>query len=211
MKQATRLTLVLILNLSMITGLVIVGLSSHSLGVLAAGGDFIADSAAIILGLLAIRISQHPHGHSKATSIVALINSVFLLFVTLFVVIEALQRLIGHTPTIEALPVLVISTISALVMIAGVFILRGDDSQEDLHMRSVVLDTVADAASATAVAITGGVILIAKGFYWLDSAVALVIGLLIGYQALRLLSDVIKELREKPSHYKVRFVRKSFE
>ena len=200
MKQATRLTIVLLLNLSMIAGLVTIGLSSHSLGVLAAGGDFIADSAAIVLGLVAIRMSQHPHGHPKATSIVALINSILLFTITLFVIFGAVQRLTGHTPVIEALPVLVISAISAFVMVVGVFILGGDDSKEDLHMRSVILDTISDAASATAVAITGGIILITKGFYWLDSAVALIIGLLIGYQALKLMRDVIKELREKPSH-----------
>ena len=201
-KQQTRLTLVLLLNLVMIAGLIIVGLFSHSLGVLAAGGDFVADSFAIVLGLLAIRISQHPRGHPKATSIVALINSVFLLAITLFVIFEALQRLIGHAPVIEALSVVVVSTISAVVMIVGVFILGGDDSKEDLHMRSVMLDTIADATSAAAVAITGGIILATKGFYWLDSAVALVIGLVIGYQALKLMRDVIKELQEKLPHKK---------
>ena len=197
MTQSTRLTIVLLLNLVMITGLVVVGLFSHSLGVLAAGGDFVADSFAIFLGLLAIRVSQHPRGHPKATSIVALINSVLLLSITLYVVFESVQRLTGHAPIIEALPVVVISAISAAVMIVGVYIIGDEDSKEDLHMRSVRLDTIADAASAVAVAITGGVILIIKGFDWLDSAVALVIGLLIGYQALKLLNDVIKELREK--------------
>jgi len=199
MNQQTRLTLVLLLNLAMIAGLVIVGLSSHSLGVLAAGGDFIIDSVAIALGLLAVRIRQHPQGHPKATSIVALINSVFLLGVTFFLVIGAVQRLVGHTPTIEALPVIIVSIVAAVVMFVGVFILKGDDAKEDLHMRSVMLDTIADAVSAAAVAITGGIILATKGFYWLDSAVALVIGLFIGYQALKLLSDVIKELRQKPT------------
>ena len=201
-KQQTRLTLVLLLNLVMIAGLIIVGLFSHSLGVLAAGGDFVADSFAIVLGLLAIRISQHPRGYPKATSIVALINSVFLLAITLFVIFEALQRLTGHAPVIEALSVVVVSTISAVVMIMGAFILGGDDSKEDLHMRSVMLDTIADATSAAAVAITGGIILATKGFYWLDSAVALVIGLVIGYQALKLMRDVIKELQEKLPHKK---------
>ena len=199
MKQETRLTLVLLLNLAMITGLVIVGLSSHSLGVLAAGGDFIADSLAIGLGILAIYISQRSHGHSKATSVVALINSVFLFTITGFIIFEAVQRLTSHTPIIEALPVMVISAISAIVMIVGVFILGDDDSKEDLHMRSVMLDTVADATSAGAVAITGGIIFLAKGWYWLDSAVALLIGLVIGYQALKLMRDVVKELRERPS------------
>ena len=183
----------------MIAGLVIIGLSSHSLGVLAAGGDFIADSVAIVLGLLAIRISQHPHGYLKATSIVALINSVLLLVITLFVIFESIQRLLRDTPVIEALPVVIVSAISAIVMIIGVFILGNDESKDDLHMRSVVLDTIADAASALAVTATGSIILVTKGFYWLDSAVALLIGLLIGYQALKLLNDVIKELRGKPS------------
>lgn len=75
MTQQKRLSLVLGLNLIMITGLVIVGLASHSLGVLAAGGDFAADSTAIILGIIAIQISKHPHGHPKATTYVAFINA----------------------------------------------------------------------------------------------------------------------------------------
>jgi Co/Zn/Cd efflux system component len=43
MTQQKRLGLVLGLNLIMITGLVLVGISSHSLAVLAAGGEFAAD------------------------------------------------------------------------------------------------------------------------------------------------------------------------
>jgi cobalt-zinc-cadmium efflux system protein len=199
-KQETRLTLVLLLNLAMIAGLVVVGLSSHSLGVLAAGGDYIADSAAIGLGLFAIRVSHHPNGHPKATSVVALINSLFLLVVTLFVIFAALQRLTSHTPEIEALPVIVISAVATIVMVVGVLILRSVEDGDDLHMRSVILDTVADAVSSAAVAITGGIILVTRGFYWLDSVIALAIGLGIGYQALKLLRDVINALRQTPSH-----------
>lgn len=49
--QQRRLGIVLSLNLIMITGLVVVGFASHSLGVLAAGGDFAADSVAVLLGI----------------------------------------------------------------------------------------------------------------------------------------------------------------
>ena len=65
MSQQTRLTLVLGLNMVMIAGLLIVGRTSHSLGVLAAGGDFAADSIAILLGIMAIQIAKHPDGHPK--------------------------------------------------------------------------------------------------------------------------------------------------
>ncbi len=98
LSQQKRLSFVLALNLVMITGLVIVGVASHSLGVLAAGGDYAADSVAVILGILAIHISKHPHGHPKATTYVALINASALLVVTAFVIYEGVHRLATQTP-----------------------------------------------------------------------------------------------------------------
>ena len=82
MTQQTRLGLVLGLNIAMIAGLVIVGLASHSLGVLAAGGDYVADSVAILLGIMAIQVAKRPGGHPNATTYVALVNGVTLLVVS---------------------------------------------------------------------------------------------------------------------------------
>jgi hypothetical protein len=91
MSQQRRLSYVLLLNVTMITGLLIVGLTSHSLGVLAAGGDFIADSTAIALGLMAVYLRDKPANIKPGN--------------------------------------------------------------EDLHMRSVLLDTISDGLAAAAVAI----------------------------------------------------------
>jgi cobalt-zinc-cadmium efflux system protein len=195
-KKTTRLSIVLALNISIITGLLFVGLSSHSLGVLAAGGDYLLDCSAITLGLLAIYIRDRANGRSKATTIVALINSVFLLIITSYVVFEAVHRLSTDTPEINALPVLIVSSIAAVVMVIGAFIIGGDDDDNDLHMRSVLLDTISDAVAAAALAITGVIILVTKGFYWADSVVALMIAIVIAYQALKLLRDVVRELRK---------------
>ncbi len=197
MKQEIRLILVLLLNLVMIAGLVIVGLASHSLGVLAAGGDYIADATAISLGILAIRIQQQPNGYARATSVVALINALFLLIVTAFVVVMATQRLLSNTPEIAALPVVIVSVLSTIAMLIGAFVLGGDDDKDDLHMRSVMLDTISDAAASAAVAVTGAIILATGRLYWLDSLAALLIGLFIGYHAVKLLRDVIVDLRSK--------------
>ncbi len=162
--QTSRLTAVLILNLVMITGLIVVGLASHSLSVLAAGGDYVADSAAIALGLLAIRL-RDKQGNTKATSIVALINATLLLVITAFVSFESLRRLTSHTPVISGLPVMIISIVATVVMLGGALILGHDSASEDLHMRSVMLDTLSDAAASGAVAITGGIIYFAHGLY----------------------------------------------
>ncbi len=195
MTKDQRLVIVLLLNLGMVVALVIVGLASHSLGVLAAGGDYVGDAAGVAISLAALRISRHPHGHPRATSLAALANASFLLLVTTVVIIEALRRLLGGTPEVHGLPVLIVSAVAALVMILGAYIL-GDIESSDFNMRSVMLDTVADAASAAGVAIGGAIILVADGLDWLDSAIALAVALVIGFHAQKLLREVLGDLRQ---------------
>lgn len=183
------------LNVVMIAGLVIVGFRAHSLGVLAAGGDYVADSAAILLGIVAVSIRDKVGARSRATTVVAAVNATALLIVTVFVIVEAGRRLRAGAPEVQGLPVLVVSVIGALVMVVGAVVLGRDAGSEDLHMRSVLLDTVSDALTSAAVAVTGGIIFVRHGLYWLDPAVAIVIGLIIGFGAVRLLRDVVHALR----------------
>ena len=195
MSQERRLILVLVLNLAMIAGLVVVGLSSHSLGVLAAGGDYLADAAAIGISLLALWLSRQSSRIPKATSWAALVNVMFLLVVTVVLIVEALRRLYTQTYQIDALPVIIVSVIAAVVMIVGTFILGGNEPEEDLNMQAVMLDTIADAAAAASVAIAGGIMLALHGFYWLDPVVALGVAGIVGYHALKLFRKVVRELR----------------
>lgn len=181
----------------MIAGLVLVGVASHSLSVLAAGGDYIADSFAIGLGIAAIQLSKHPHGHPKATTGVALINASMLLAVTLYVTVEAIRRLTTTVPHVAGLPVLVVSGVATIVMSIGALILGRDAGSEDLHMRSVLLDTLSDALASGAVAVTGLLIYLDKGLSWLDPAMAILIGIVVGYGALNLLRDVVTDLRKR--------------
>jgi cobalt-zinc-cadmium efflux system protein len=193
MTRDTRLVLVLAVNLAMVLSLVLVGLLSRSLGVLASGADYLGDALGSGLSLAALRISRRPHGHRRATSYAALFNSSFLLLVTLAVAAEAIRRLTLGAPSIHGLPVVVVSVVAALAMVACALVLG--DVQGDLNMESVMLDTVADAAAAIGVAISGGIILLVHGVYWLDSLVALVIAVVVGYHAIRLMARVLGDLR----------------
>ena len=190
---------VLALNLLMIAGLVLAGLTAHSLGVLAAAGDFAADSVALMLGLMAVALRDRPSRpagyRSRTTTIVALINGTALLAVTVLVIVAAVGRLRHGTPPVQGRPVLIVSAISTLVMLAGAAILGLGAGQEDLHMRSVLLDTLADGAAAAAVAVAGAIIAATHRFYWLDPALAAVIAVVIGVAAVKLLADGIREVR----------------
>jgi cobalt-zinc-cadmium efflux system protein len=208
MSTAARLRVVLALNVLLVAGLFAVALSAHSLGVLAEGADYLADSAAIGVSLLAIWLSNRPptaarpNGYPKATALAALVNSGWLLALSLLVIAGAIDRLTTGNHQVHGLPVLVVSGIAAVVMFAGALMLGGgiddlddNDDNSDLNMRSVLLDTAADASAATGVAISGGIILATGGLYWLDSAVALGISGVVAYHAIRLLRRVTAALR----------------
>jgi cobalt-zinc-cadmium efflux system protein len=205
--REARLGTVLALNLTLIAALVIVGVAAHSLGVLAAGGDYLADAAAIGLSLLAIWLShrpgtpRRPDGYPKATAIAALVNGLFLLVVVAIVIAEAIRRLTTGVSEVHGLPVMIVSGIAAVAMGVGAVILGGDVDQDDddegdtANVRAVLLDTVADAAAAAGVAVTGAIIAVTGGLYWLDPVVALAIAIVVGYHVGALLWRVVPVVR----------------
>jgi Co/Zn/Cd efflux system component len=115
--------------------------------------------------------------------------------VTALVLLEAVRRLLHGTPEIHGLPVLIVSAIATAVMVAGVLVLGTGAGEEDLHMRSVLLDTVSDALASAGVAVSGAIIYFTGRYFWLDSVLSLVIAVVIGVGAIRLLAAVVTALR----------------
>ena len=208
MSRTQRLLVVLVLNLALVAGLVAVGVTAHSLAVLAAGGDYLLDAAGVGVALLAIRLSARRAGSGprpsslNASSVAALINSGWLLVLEVLVAAAAIDRLITGTPRVDGLPVLVVSGIAALAMAGGALVLRGDGADQedetderDLSVAAVLLDTIADAAAAAGVAATGAIILATGGWYWLDPAVALAIAVVVSYHAFALIRKAVTRFR----------------
>lgn len=197
MSQQRRLGIVLGLNLTLVTVLVVVGLAAHSVGVIAAAGDTAADSVALILGLIAVTVrdrSTHPR-RSVAIPVVALINGGALLIVSVLIVVEALRRLLDGVPEVHGLPVLAVSALTMVVLLFGAWVLGASAANEDLHMRSVLLDTLSDAAAAGAVAIAGAVIAVTGRFYWLDPVLALAIAVVVAVPTSKLCAKAIAAIR----------------
>jgi cobalt-zinc-cadmium efflux system protein len=195
--QRSRLSIVLGLNVALIAVLVAVGVKAHSVGVIAAAGDTAGDSAALVLGLVAVTVrdrTTHPR-RSLAIPIVALINAGALLIVSVVVAAEAVRRLIRGVPEVRGLPVLIVSVITMVVLLAGAWVLGASAADEDIHMRSVLLDTLADAVAAGAVAVAGAVIAFTGRFFWLDPALALVIAAIVAVPAAALCRKAIAALR----------------
>ena len=214
MSRTSRLWVVLVANLGLVGALLGVGITAHSLGVWAEGVDYLADAAAIGVSLFAINLAgrpptpSRPAGYPRATRYAAAVNAGWLLALSLLVAGGAIDRLAVGARQVRGLPVLVVSGIAAAVMAGSALLLGGDvddsptgddgdddDDVGDLNVKAVLLDTAADAAAAAGVAVTGGIIYVTGGDYWLDPAVALLIAVVVGYHAARLLARIVASLR----------------
>lgn len=197
LSQSGRLLIVLALNLALIGGLVAAGIMAHSVSVLAAAGDTLADCVALILGLIAIAVRDRdpdrPHP-TRPTAIAALVNATLLVMVTLSVGIEAVMRLRDGSPAVLGLPMALVSLVTLGVMIAGALVLGMSARREDIHMKSVLVDTLSDAAAAGGVLVAGAIIWLSHGLYWLDPVIALALAAVIGYTGIRLASQAIAAL-----------------
>jgi cobalt-zinc-cadmium efflux system protein len=190
---------VLALNLVLAVALVVVGFAANSLGLFAAAGDTVTDVGAVLLSLLAVRLTrrsptaQRSFGYHRSTILAAQANAVAILAVTALIAVEAVHRL-QHPQAVDALPVLIVAGIAALVNGAAALVLAGD--RHDLNMRAVLLDTLGDATANAGVAASGAVILLAGGYEWLDPAVSIAIAAVIGVRAIRLLAQAADVLLE---------------
>ena len=202
MTREQRLWTVLWLNVALLGLLVVVGLRAGSLGLIAAAGDYIADIGAIALALFAIWLKSsrsHDGRFARAPVYAALVNVVLLLVVVVAVLIEASHRLMTKSFEMAPTPVIWTAVVAAVFMTIGALILGGDmDVADDTtavgdvleQLGAVLLDTIADAVSAGAVAMCGIIMLVTGGFGWLDAVVAAVIALVVGYHAIELARDV---------------------
>ena len=196
--QRRRLSIVLALNLALIVGLVTVGLAAQSVGALAAAGDTLADSVALALGLIAVALRDRDPDRPRANrpiAIVALINAVILIAVTIGVAVEAIMRLSEGSPPVSGLPMAVVSLITLVVMVVGALVLGLSAHREDIHMKSVLVDTLADAAAAAGVLVAGVIIWLSGGLYWLDPVIALILAAVIGFVGTRLAVQAVAALR----------------
>src|SRR5260370_4427456 len=128
-----RLIVVLVLNVGLVVALVVVGITAHSLAVLAEGGAYLLDAAGVVVALLAIRLSARPASRARPspTDIAALVNGGWLLALELLVVGAAAERLLTRTPEVHGLPGLIVSGVAALTMTARALVLHAHPDDDD--------------------------------------------------------------------------------
>jgi cobalt-zinc-cadmium efflux system protein len=168
------------------------GLYYDSLSLISDAGHNLSDVAALALALLAFRLmrveanDKFTYGYRKSTILVSLINSVVLFIVIGGIILESFSRL-HHTVVIQGQPVAIIAGIGIVInAISAMLFFR--DKENDLNVKGAYLHLMADAAVSLGVVVSGILIMLFH-LYWLDTAMSLIIVLVIFYSTWNLFKD----------------------
>jgi cobalt-zinc-cadmium efflux system protein len=199
-----RLSIVLALTAVYMLAEAIGGWISGSLALLADAGHMLTDVAALALALVAVWFSSRPatpnktFGYYRMEILVALINGVVLILISLRIFYEAYER--WHEPTVVRSGLMMVIASGGLVVnLICAWIVHGDH-KDDLNMRGAWLHIMGDALGSVG-AICAGALMSVYGWYAADPLFSCLIGVLIIWSSLHLIRESINVLLEgTPAH-----------
>jgi cobalt-zinc-cadmium efflux system protein len=185
----------IVLNSAFVVLEVIAGLWSHSLSLLTDAGHNLSDVAGLALALLAFKLSKvssnqdYTYGYKRSTIIVSFFNALILFIAVGFIGYEAVMRFI-HPETVAG-------GTMAWVAFAGIGIngftawLFVKNKDTDLNVKGAYLHMAVDAIVSFGVVLSG-VIIYFTHIYWIDSAVSLIVAIVILRGTWSLLMDSLR-------------------
>jgi len=186
---------------------VIGGILSNSLALLSDAGHMLVDALALGLSLFAITIARRPatptktYGYHRVEIMAALANGTTLILVSLYIFYEAYHRFLDP-PAVQTPLMLLVATIGLMANLTGILLLR-KVSRSNLNIKAAFWHIIGDTISSVGV-IVGGVIILVTGWYIADPIIAVFIGGIILWGAVRLVSESVDILLEAaPKHIQV--------
>ena len=167
------------------------GLWSGSLALLADCGHLLTDAAALLFSLAANKVAQRPpserhsFGLARAEVIAAFVNSLALLAVVAWLLIEGVDRL-RHPVHVNGAAVLVIAAVGLIINLSVAWGLSRH--RDNLNMRAALLHVLGDLLGSVAALVAGAVIYL-TGYTVVDPLLSMLVSGLI----LRSTLGVLKE------------------
>jgi len=156
------------------------GYLANSIALLAEAAHMLADSASLVLAVVAVRAARRPadarrtYGHRRYQPLAAFVNGQLLLLLTLWVVYEAVRRLL-HPPAVNGQLMLAIAVLGGLANLVALLALSGGLS---LNERSARVHVMSDLLGSVAASVAALIILFA-GWTLADPLLSLLISALI--------------------------------
>jgi cobalt-zinc-cadmium efflux system protein len=174
------------------------GLRAHSLALLSEAGHNLSDFFSLLLSLTAVYFQSRPacpsktFGYQRAGVLAAFINAATLIFISLWIGIEAVHRL--YSP-VTVQPRLMMYVAAAGVLMNGVIAALLWRVASDVNLRSAFLHMAGDTLSTAAV-IAGGAGILLTGKNWIDPVLSLIIASVILWSSWGIVRETLNILLE---------------
>ena len=178
---------------------VVGGLLTGSLALLSDAAHMFTDTAALAIALAAVKIAERPADHRRTFGyqrfeiLAASVNAILLFIVALYIIYEGWRRLVDP-PQIQSLGMLAIAVVGLVVNLLAMRVLSAGQSN-DVNIRGAYLEVWSDMLGSVGV-IAAAVVLWLTGWTWVDTLVAIGIGLWVLPRAWSLLKETVNVLLE---------------
>lgn len=197
--NAKKLTLALILTTLFLVVEVVAGFITQSLALISDAAHMFTDAAALAIALVAIRIGKLPaddkrtFGYQRFEILAALFNALMLFIVAIYILFEAYQRF-SHPPEIQSMGMMIVAVIGLIINLISMRILFSS-ATESLNMKGAYLEVLSDALGSVGV-IIGAAVIYFTGWMWVDTLIAILIGMWVLPRTWVLLKQSINILLE---------------
>ena len=187
------------INVLLTLAQVIGGIISGSLSLIADALHNLSDAASLGIALFARKISRRPadesksFGYQRAEVIAALINLTLLITVSLYLIYEAVWRIVE--PQVVAGLIIVLVAGVALIIDIITALITYRLSKSSMNMKAAFLHNLSDALTSIGVIIAGALILLYQ-WYWVDTLVTFLIAGFVLWQGMIMLPRTIHLLME---------------
>jgi len=181
----------------------IAGWRAHSLALLSDAGHMASDALSLAIAAFAAWLTtrptsaRHSYGLGRAEVVSAWFSSLFMLLLSVFILLEAGERL-AHPMPIQSIPMIWMGSLGILTNIAVArLLIRG---QRTLNLRAALLHVVGDLLGSIT-ALVAGIVIYTTHWEAIDPILSIFISLLILFSSIRLLRESILVLMEGvPAH-----------
>ncbi|WGW03808.1 cation diffusion facilitator family transporter [Tropicibacter oceani] len=192
-----RMAAAVAVNLALTVAQVIGGIVSGSLAMIADALHNFSDAISLIIAFWARRIARRPadaamtFGYGRAEVVAALVNLTTLIVIGLYLVYEAVMRLLAPEPVAGWLVVIIAGLALLIDLVTAA--LTYSMAKDSVNIRAAFLHNLADAAGSVAVMVAGTLILL-FGWTWVDPAATLLIAGYILWMAFSEIGGVVRIL-----------------
>ena len=208
-QKGKPLFIAITLNLLITVAQVFGGVVSGSLSLIGDALHNFSDVLSLIISYVANALSgkksteKRTFGFKRAQILAAFINAITLIGISVFLIIEAVERLIYAQGIVQAGYVIWLAVLGILVNGASVLLLT-TLQKGDSNLRAAFLHLVGDLVTSFAV-LAGGLAMKFYQVYWVDSVITIGVSLYLIIMASQLFIHTINVLMQfVPSHLNVR-------